>query len=115
MFDSIYQSGNMMVNKLGQMARGLQSYHLAQQMPVEGIKHESAEDMKPTDDWRLCEMNLINKTIDGLFREAKKINQEKPELEEMRQTAAKGFIKCRPPLSSVSIVMLSKKQLIQGI
>ena len=64
--------------------------------------------MKPTDDWRLCEMNLVSKTIGEPSREAKKINQGGPELEGMRQTAAKGFIKCRPPLSSVSIAMLSK-------
>ena len=78
MFDSIYQSGNVMVNKLGQMARGLQSCHLAQQTSAEGMIHESAEEMKPTDDWRLCEMNLISKTINELFREVKKINQENP-------------------------------------
>lgn len=92
-FDSIYLSGNIMVNKLGQMVRGLQSYHLAQQTPVEGVKHESPEDMKDTDDWRLCEMGLISKTIDNLLRDVKKINQEKPELEEKRLAATKGFIK----------------------
>jgi hypothetical protein len=88
----------MMVNKLGQMARGLQLYHLAQQEPVEGVKHESPEDMKPTDDWRLCEMGLISKTIHGLLQDVKKINKEKPELEEKGQIAAKGFIKRKHPM-----------------
>lgn len=87
----------MMANKLGQMARGLQSYHLAQETPIEGVKHESAEDMKPTDNWRLCETNLISKTLDELLKEVKKINQEEPELAEMKRTAAKGFIKRMPP------------------
>ncbi|KAF8247543.1 hypothetical protein K440DRAFT_301117 [Wilcoxina mikolae CBS 423.85] len=88
----------MMVNKLGQMARGLQSYHLAQKKPVEDVKHESPQDMKPTDGWRLCEMGLISKTIDELLQDVKKINQEKPELEEKSQIATKGFIKRKLPM-----------------
>ncbi|KAA8899497.1 hypothetical protein FN846DRAFT_960317 [Sphaerosporella brunnea] len=92
-FDSIYASGNMMVNKLGQMARGLKSYHSAQNQPVEGAKHETPEDMKPADNWHLSEMGVISKSIDELLRDVQKINSEKPKLEEKRQIASKGFIK----------------------
>jgi hypothetical protein len=83
----------MMVNKLGQMVRSLQSYHLAQKTPAEGVTHESATDMIPTDDWRLCEMSLIGKTINELLKDVRKINNEKPALEKKRLIASKGFIK----------------------
>lgn len=104
-FDDILISGNMMVNKLGQMARGLQCYHLAQRTPVEGVKHERPEDMKPTDDWRLCELAIVSNAIADLESEVQQITNEAPKLEEMQRCATKGFIKrkilptsCLPPL-----------------
>jgi hypothetical protein len=88
----------MMVNKLGQMARGLRSYHAAQNEPAPaGVKHESPEDMKPADTWHLAEMGVITKNIDILLRDVREINAEKPLLEEKRQVASKGFIKRMPP------------------
>ena len=99
-----------MVNKLGQMARGLQSYHQAQSTPVEGVKHETPEDMKDTDGWRLCEMGLITKTIDDLLRDVKKINEETPELEDKRQAATKGLIKRKAPCPTSGIPLTDMMQ-----
>ena len=101
MFDSLYQSGNMMVNKLGQMARGLQSYHLAQQKPVEGVTHKGPEDMNNPEEWRLCEMDLITSTIEKLLVDVKRINEETPALDEKRKIATKSIIKRTPPPSPV--------------
>jgi len=75
------------------MARGLQSYHLAQKTPAEDVKHGKPEDMKPTDDWRLGELDVVTKIIADLNSEVQQITSETPKLEERRQCATKGFIK----------------------
>jgi nucleoporin NUP159 len=93
MFDAVYLSGNIMLNKLGQAARGLAGYHLAQRKPLEGIQHNAAQDIKPSTEWHLCEMDLVQKMTEELLEEVRKVNKQKPELEEKRKAAAKGFIK----------------------
>jgi hypothetical protein len=102
----------MMVNKLGQMARGLRSYHAAQNEPAPaGVKHETPEDMKPADTWHLCEMGVITKSIDTLLHDVQKVNAEKPQLEEKRQIASKGFIKRKlPPLPALWVQLLTNVQ-----
>ncbi|CCX34017.1 Similar to Nucleoporin nup146; acc. no. Q09847 [Pyronema omphalodes CBS 100304] len=91
-FDSLYQSGNMMVNKLGQMSRALRSYHLAQKTPPP-ILHNDCKKIGKPEEWRLCESSLVTKEIGTLLKEAQEINKATPELQKLHSKAAKGFIK----------------------
>jgi nucleoporin NUP159 len=91
-FDSLYQSGNMMVNKLGQMSRALRSYHLAQKT-LPPILHKDCKKIGKPEEWLLCESNLVTEEIGTLLKEAQEINKATPELQKLHSKAAKGFIK----------------------
>ncbi|KAL7270558.1 hypothetical protein RUND412_006732 [Rhizina undulata] len=92
-FDSIYLSGNIMVNKLGQTVRTLAGYHLYHNQPKEGVTHESPMDITDVRDWRLCELEKVGKMVDGLLKRVKMENAGNEELEKMHKEASKGYIK----------------------
>jgi len=92
-FDSIYLSGNMMINRLGLTAQGLKAYHLGQESPLPDVEHKAAKDMKHSQDWRFCEMGQVKEILDQLLTSARDENQGNDELEVKYQAASKGFIK----------------------
>lgn len=92
-FDSIYLSGNIMVNKLGQTARSLAGFYLGQQNPIDRVSHIGAEDMRLTKDWRFCEIDISKKAAEELFEEVRLLKKRKKELEDKRKLVSKGFIK----------------------
>lgn len=94
MFDSIYLSGNMMVNRLGLTVRGLAAYHMSQNQLLADVKHESAKDMKHPKDWKLCELEKVRGILEELVDGVKKENRGNEDLEAQYEAANKGFIKC---------------------
>ncbi|PWW79881.1 hypothetical protein C7212DRAFT_361051 [Tuber magnatum] len=92
-FDSIYLSGNMMINRLGLTVQGLKAYHLGQEIPSPDVDHKAAKDMKHSQDWRFCEMGQIRDILEQLLASVRDENQGNDELEAKYQAASKGFIK----------------------
>ncbi|RPB06087.1 hypothetical protein L873DRAFT_1797013 [Choiromyces venosus 120613-1] len=92
-FDSIYLSGNMMVNRLGLTVQGLKAYHLGQESPLPDVEHKAPKDMKQHQDWRFCEMNQVKGILEQLLASVRNENQGNDELEAKYQAASKGFIK----------------------
>ena len=92
-FDSIYLSGTMMVNRIGLTVRGLKAYHQSQEIPVPDVEHEGAKDMKQTQDWKLCELDKVRIILSELLEEVKCENKGNGELEVSYEAANKGFIK----------------------
>jgi nucleoporin NUP159 len=92
-FDSIYLSGNMMINRLGLTVQGLKAYHLGQENPLPDVEHKTAKEMRHPLDWRFCEMDQVKEILEQLLASVKGENQGNDELEARYQAASKGFIK----------------------